>query len=347
MSTDIDPAQIRRSHSDDLSTAQLLLQRLNVSPLELTTTHSLKHVPTFAEYVPVVAATVSPSSENTWRHYWAVLVDERGGTRLDEPTASDLGTLANIVQQKAARRGNSRDGQGAKSTFVDAVRVLYNQAVYDKLIEANANPAAHLKRPRRHRSLRRALSHRQLCDINHVATTTGNDPHLDALLIRLHTETACRRGGALALRPIDLNHVDYTIRLREKGGTTREQPISPTLMTALTDHTTHRNPAGTDVDRLLRTRTGTPMQHARYDALWARLGRHLPWINAAGVTAHWLRYTTLTWVERNFGYAVAAAYAGHAAGFQTGTTLTYVSATIEELATALAALTGEPHPLAA
>ncbi|WP_406630013.1 hypothetical protein [Amycolatopsis sp. WGS_07] len=35
------------------------------------------------------------------------------------------------------------------------------------------------------------------------------------------------------------------------------------------------------------------------------------------------------------------------AGFQTGTTLTYVSATIEEIATALAALTGEPHPLAA
>ena len=29
--------------------------------------------------------------------------------------------------------------------------------------------------------------------------TTGDDPELDTLL-RLHTETACRRGGALALR---------------------------------------------------------------------------------------------------------------------------------------------------
>lgn len=26
---------------------------------------------------------------------------------------------------------------------------------------------------------------------------------------------------------------------------------------------------------------------------------------------HWIRHTTLTWVERNFGYAVAKAYAGH------------------------------------
>ena len=29
---------------------------------------------------------------------------------------------------------------------------------------------------------------------------------------------------------------------------------------------------------------------------------------------HWIRHTTLTWVERNFGYAVARAYAGHTDG---------------------------------
>jgi hypothetical protein len=66
-----------------------------------------------------------------------------------------------------------------------------------------------------------------------------------------------------------------------------------------------------------------------------------------GITAHWIRYTTLTWVERNYGYAVAATYAGHAAGYRTGSTLTYVAAPLEELAAALAALTAEPHPLAA
>jgi hypothetical protein len=55
----------------------------------------------------------------------------------------------------------------------------------------------------------------------------------------------------------------------------------------------------------------------------------------------------LTWVERNFGYAVARAYAGHAdAGSDTGATATYVRASISEVAAPLAALTGEPHPLA-
>ena len=62
---------------------------------------------------------------------------------------------------------------------------------------------------------------------------------------------------------------------------------------------------------------------------------------------HWIRHTTLTWVERNFGYAVAKAYAGHTdTGSDTGATATYVRATTHEVAAALAALTGEPHPLA-
>ena len=50
---------------------------------------------------------------------------------------------------------------------------------------------------------------------------------------------------------------------------------------------------------------------------------------------------------RNFGYAIAKAYAGHTdTGSDTGATATYVRATTHEVAAALAALTGEPHPLA-
>jgi hypothetical protein len=58
-------------------------------------------------------------------------------------------------------------------------------------------------------------------------------------------------------------------------------------------------------------------------------------------------HTTLTWVEPNFGYAVAKAYAGHTDnGSEAGATATYVRATTHEVAAALAALTGEPRPLA-
>lgn len=150
------------------------------------------------------------------------------------------------------------------------------------------------------------------------------------------------------MRPCDLDTTQLTVRLREKGNTVRDQPVSPSLMEALVAHTHYRAPDYDKTAQLLRHRNGKPIPITYYNQLWNRIGRILPWVSALGVTSHWLRYTTLTWVERNFGYAVAAAYAGHVqANSRSGNTLTYVSATIEEVATALVALTGEPHPLAA
>jgi integrase/recombinase XerC len=59
-----------------------------------------------------------------------------------------------------------------------------------------------------------------------------------------------------------------------------------------------------------------------------------------------LRHTTLTWVERNFGYAIARAYAGHNGKSDAGSTSTYIRADLHEIALALASLTREAHPLA-
>ena len=78
-----------------------------------------------------------------------------------------------------------------------------------------------------------ALPGSRLDELCRVAASTGNDPALDALLLRLHMETACRRGGALALTPGDLDPEQCLIRLREKGETVRWQPVSPTLMSHL------------------------------------------------------------------------------------------------------------------
>jgi integrase/recombinase XerC len=117
------------------------------------------------------------------------------------------------------------------------------------------------------------------------------------------------------------------------------------LMAALIRHGQERQaPAG---GQLLRYADGRPITSRRYDHLWVRLGRHLPWVRTQQISIHWLRHTTLTWVERNYGYAVARAYAGHTdSGGDTAATSSYVRASLAEVAAALAALTGEPHPLA-
>ncbi|WP_052373017.1 hypothetical protein [Nocardia otitidiscaviarum] len=118
------------------------------------------------------------------------------------------------------------------------------------------------------------------------------------------------RGGALALRVRDLDTGECLLRLREKGGTLRWQPISPLLAAALADHAAHRGARRPGTD-LLRYRDGRPLTYRRYDQLWTRIGTRLPWVAAQGVSTHWLSHTTLTWVERHFGYGTARAYAGH------------------------------------
>jgi integrase len=55
--------------------------------------------------------------------------------------------------------------------------------------------------------------------------------------------TACRRGGALALRPKDLDPYQCLILLHEKGGTVRWQPVSPTLMRHPQRHAEQRHAA--------------------------------------------------------------------------------------------------------
>ena len=57
-----------------------------------------------------------------------------------------------------------------------------------------------------------------------------------------------------------------------------------------------------------------------------------------GINTHWLRQTTLTWVERTYGHAMARAHADHTDAEGSGATATYVRASLSEIAVALARL---------
>jgi integrase len=238
----------------------------------------------------VVSAAVTGGTRRAYGSYWNRIISHWGERRLDEPTPSEIRQLMSYVKTHVVARRNARGGRSAAEHLVAALCCLYKHAEDDGLISQDQNPARKVDKPRRLPSARRAVTDDRLAEICQAAADGGDDPELDTLLLRLHTETACRRGGALAVRPDDLDPDQCLIRLREKGETVRWQPVSPTLMA---------------------------------------------------------RHTTLTWVERNFGYAVARAYVGHTdRGGDAGATTTYVRATLSEVALALAALTGEPHPLA-
>lgn len=331
--------------SADLEAARLLLARMGITPEQLIATQPTKSkdMPTFREYVERVAEAVPIGTRHAYGSYWRRIVDAWGDHRIDEPTPLEIRQLCENLKTHVITRKNSRSGRCATEHLISALRCLYRHAVADGLISEADNPALRVAKPRRLPSTRRAIPEARLAEIVHVTRTAGNDPELDTLLLRLHTETACRRGGALALRPQDLDPDQSLILLHEKGDTTRWQPVSPTLMRHLLMHAQTRGAEPTG--QLFRYRTGKPITTRRYDYLWSRIGKHLPWVATQQITTHWLRHTTLTWVERHFGYAVARAYAGHTDNSNAGTTATYIRADLHEVATALAALTGEPHPL--
>ncbi|WP_433664766.1 tyrosine-type recombinase/integrase [Nocardia sp. CA-128927] len=317
-------------------------------------------VPTFAQWVPqVYAAMPDTTTRDGYMSYWRHLVRCWPDRRIDEPTLTEFKQLIETIKAQRNVRRSDRNGTGMTQTIVSALRCLYHFAIADKIIAPADNPVLALAKPPVQESNRRALSNQQLHAINTATASTTSDPELYLLILRLHTETACRRGGALNLRRSDLDEEQCLILLKEKGGLERWQPVSPTLMAALVRHYEQRCPAldhqhswatnGRPISaeahqRLLRYSNGNPISKAVYDRFWIHLGKHLPWIASRRVTIHWLRHTTLRWVDRNFGASVAKAYAGHT-DRRGGATAIYTRAHIEEVAAALAALTGEPHPL--
>ena len=240
--------------------AMLVLERMGLTPADLLTAPQVRPTaPTFAEYIPVVSAAVSAGTRRAYGSYWNRVVEHWGGRRLEEPTPSEIRQLMAYVKTHVVARRNARGGRSAEEHLVAALRCLYQRAVDDGLIAEADNPARKVAKPRRLPTTRRALPDNRLAEINQAAASTGDDPELDTLLLRLHTETACRRGGALVLRPQDLDPDQCLVLLREKGETVRWQPVSHTLMSRLIEHGRERH-APAD-GQLLRYTDGRPITH--------------------------------------------------------------------------------------
>ncbi|UGT60353.1 hypothetical protein [Nocardia asteroides] len=205
--------------AETIAAARLLLQQMGIAPGDLVT--AAAPAPTFAEFVPHVRAQLSEGTLRTYGTHLNRLETQWPDRRLDEPSKAEFEEMAKSVQAGARANRASRGGTSAAEHFVSTVRCLYRLAEDNGSIRPGDNPARNLKMPTRRPSKRYAIPSGQLAEICQIAAVTGNDPELDSLLLRLHIETACRRGGALALRPHDLDPDQCLIYLREKDGVDR------------------------------------------------------------------------------------------------------------------------------
>jgi len=265
--------------------------------------------PTLEDFVPDALAACPPPSRRVWTRELRWLVTQIGDLPLDKVTGHDLAVLVEVRQTQALADPRAKHGRSAGEHLVSAFRMLFREAVRAGHIERS--PAADVPRPRRPRSVRRALESEELAELFAVAIATSDDPELDELILWVARETAARRDGILKLRLMDTDDRRGAVRLREKGGHEREIPVSADLLKRLRALGTARG-AKEPGDRLLRYRDGHPLTARRIDGMFARIRAELPWAARLGLSLHWLRHTTLSDVERVSGLRVARAYAGHA-----------------------------------
>ena len=300
---------------------------------------------TVADYVPVVAASYQPRSRRTYNSYWRLTIELLGDVALDRVTVDHLTCVADEASKRARKRRVGSDGRASRESCIAAMRAVFTRAHRSGLVPIN--PGLLIEKPRRLPNRRRALTQPELGDLWAATAATTKDPELDLLLLRFHLESGARRMGAINLRFKDLDHTRQTIWLREKFGTEREQPISRSLLQAVADLATERGSARPDDHALMtlhRVNGGlAPVTDRTYDRIFTRVQQQVSWAERTPLTAHVLRHTAITAVERVAGFAVAQRFAGHSASSVTGT---YTKADIGEVAAAVAVLTGEPHPLA-
>jgi hypothetical protein len=173
------PTSPAASQQAAVDAALLILERMGLSPDDLAAAPRQRPtVPTFADYVPIVSATVTDGTRKAYGSYWNWVTEQWGERRLDEPTPSEIKQLVAYVRANVVPRRNARGGRSAAENLIAALRCLYKRAEDDGLIGEQDNPARKVAKPRLP-STRRAVADTRLAEINQVAATTGDDPELD------------------------------------------------------------------------------------------------------------------------------------------------------------------------
>lgn len=280
--------------------------------------------PTVRQYAEICLVGLrSQRTVELYRHYLRRVVDLYGDTPVSQIVASDITRVAEYARDAAASRRTGVDGASAAEHTIAACRRLLNVAELDGVI--TSNPALKVPKPRRSESPRHALTRAQMGQIFAAA----DDRHTP--ILRLMLETGVRRESVIGLDIEQVNPSRQTLSVVEKGRKRRELPISALMLELLRD-----------IDGPLYG--WTPR---RLERMWGTIHKRVPWSGELGVSSHWIRHTTITWIEQTpgGGYIAAAAIAGHSLRGQ-GATPTYVRMTVEDLALVWSRCFGEHHPLA-
>jgi integrase len=217
-------------------------------------------------------------------------------------------------REKKGLPAKEETGHHAYNRALDVLATVVRYAKKKGAIDIS--PLIDIERKPISESDRHGLSPEEVEEILHSAISGGNDPILDYILLWTILETACRSGGLLRLRIRDIDAKQRLVRFHEKEGKSRKQPVSQELVEALLALAKSRGSVNSN-DAVFRFHPkgngkGRPLTARRFERLWERLRDEIRWVAEKQVSNHWLRHTTLTWVDRVVSSpAITSKYAGH------------------------------------
>ncbi|MGK8486722.1 hypothetical protein [Nocardia asiatica] len=192
-------------------------------------------------------------------------------------------------------------------------------------------PAARL--PGRRPGKGDVLTSEQLREVHRVASSTGDDPELDELIVMLHIQTASDRQAVIDLALHDLDCDNCLVAATDarwwvsvaSGFSASHGRVGKACRTS----------GGTNAtNRVLRKRNGRPISYRHYDGLWNRVRERAKELE---VTTYSITETVRAHVRQLFGETVERVYVEQ---HHEGTAvLTHLRGDVIE---ALMTITGEP-----
>lgn len=277
----------------------------------------------------------------------------------DEVLPSELESILELIRKRqragADRRATNREaagrvirntrGDAAAYNAVGAWRAMFEIAIRDRHLAEGMNPAAKVKKPKRTDGRRMALEDKHFEQMVRLIGATGDDPQLDAMVLKFIDIAGARREGLLNLSVDSIDREECTVRLDEKGGVVVDQPVPDWFVEELLAFAASRGSVSRGQKVFMKRCPGgktEPMGRRRFDTIFAdHLQASFEWADRMQVTAHTLRHHAITRVERRYGHAVAAAFARH---MPSGVTDLYALASQAEVAFAVVSMFGGHHP---
>lgn len=187
-------------------------------------------------------------------------------------------------------------------------------------------------------SREQSLEDEELCEYLQALLWSSADPVLDAVLWVIDRVTAARLHELIGLSEVGAKPSRPSVTIAGKGSRAREMPVHAPVLRLGLELSAQR--PGRGLNRLFRTRAGTPVTVKHFEKWSETLHRSCPWAAGHDMRLHVLRHTTAQDVEVLGGAHAdgAALYLGHELKVSLGTIATYLGLSARKLWTLRAAL---------